>query len=308
MDGHGGNGAEGAQDNKFGGTHVVQPRSEHTHTAIVLHGRGSRADEFASDFLESTLSDGCGLGGKLPGWRWVFPSSKESWSSVFQERMPAWFEAHSLTDPTARQDLQVDGLLESVDHISRIVEEEIERLGGRGGGDSHRRLVLGGISQGGAVAMWALLSRRRRQRGSKNENEGLGGFFAASTWLPFAADVEDLLAGHHNNEGVPPRVPGSTEQPRDAVLAMIPPVVVGDPPAPAPLGFHKQTTPIFLGHGTDDAYVDVELGRQAVHVLRQEGWTVEWKEYSGAEEEGHSFNVPDEIDDIFAFLIKVASA
>ncbi|KLU81014.1 hypothetical protein MAPG_00109 [Magnaporthiopsis poae ATCC 64411] len=301
MDGHG---AGVAQDSlQFGPSHIIEPQSEHTHTAIVLHGRGSLADEFASDFLvESTLSDGCNLRDKLPGWRWVFPSSKELWSTVFQEHMPAWFEAHSLTDPTARQDLQVGGLLESVNHISRIIEEEIERLGG-GGGGSHKRLVLGGISQGGAVAMWTLLSRRRG--GSKNESGGLGAFFAADTWLPFAADVNDLLASHHNEE-VPPHVPGSTEQPKDAILAMIPPFVV-DAPAPASLGVHEQTTPVFLGHGTDDAYVDVELGRQAAHVLAQGGWTVEWKEYAGAEEEGHWFKVPDEINDIFTFLVRVAS-
>lgn len=279
--------AAGAEEagSKFGQHHIVQPQSEHTHTAIVLHGRGSDAEEFADDFFESNLSDGAKLCDKLPGWRWVFPSSKELWSTAFQEHMPAWFEAHSLTDPTARQDLQVKGLLESVDHISRTIKEETERLGG----DS-RKLVLGGISQGAAVGMWALLS------GRGSEDRSLGGFFAASTWLPFAADVKDLFV--HNEVA---RAPGSSE-PKDVVLAMIPPV---NEPAPAT---PREQTPVFLGHGVDDAYVDVELGRQAADVLAQGGWAVEWKEYSGAEEEGHWFKVPDEVDDIFSFLVKVASA
>jgi len=70
--------------------------------------------------------------------------------------------------------------------------------------------------------------------------------------------------------------------------------------------FPKQT-PVFIGHGSDDAYVDVELGRQAADVLRLGGWKVEWKEYVGAEVEGHWFKVPDEMDDIFSFLTRFTS-
>ncbi|KAL2752125.1 hypothetical protein ACRALDRAFT_1058903 [Sodiomyces alcalophilus JCM 7366] len=249
----------------FGQSYILQPQSEHTHTAIVLHGRGSCGEEFAEDFLASTLSDGRNLRDKMPGWRWVFPSSRELWSSAFRQRMPAWFEAHSLTDPTARQNLQVDGLRESVGYVLEIMEEESKRLGG-----NPQRLVLGGISQGGAVGMWALLCQR-------DATMGLGGFFAASTWLPFAADVEDFLV----QKTWPTKGPENTE-PKDA-------------------------TPVFMGHGTDDAYVDVELGRQAAHILAQGGWKVEWNEYVGAEEEGHWFKVPDEMDAICEFLVQGAS-
>ena len=60
---------------------------------------------------------------------------------MFQEDMPAWFEAHSLTDITARQDLQVSGIRDSVDHVTVIINEEIRRLNG-----NPRKLLLGGIS------------------------------------------------------------------------------------------------------------------------------------------------------------------
>jgi lysophospholipase II len=267
----------------FGPCHIIEPQSEHTHTAIVLHGRGSYAEEFAQDFLASTLLDGRTLCDRLPGWRWVFPASKELWSTAFQEDMPAWFEAHSLTDPTARQDLQVDGLLASVAYVKELMEEEIERLGG----DS-RRLILGGISQGGAVGLWALFSQR-------DVTTRPGAFFAASTWLPFAADVEGLLGGQKPQSE---RVDGCAEA-KDKVLGMLRRLSLPSP---------SQHTPIFIGHGVDDAYVDVELGRQVVAVLRQGGWEVEWREYSGAEEEGHWFKVPDEMDDIYSFLVKAFPA
>ena len=120
----------------------------------MLHGRGSTGKEFADDFLTSTLSDESPMHEKLPGWRWVFPSSQVPVlrSTAFQEDIPAWFEAHSLTDITTRQDLQVSGIRDSVNYIISIIVEEVERLGG----DS-QRLVLGGISQRGAVALWTLL-------------------------------------------------------------------------------------------------------------------------------------------------------
>lgn len=191
--------------------------------------------------------------------------------------MPAWFEAHSLTDPSARQDLQTPGLLASVYHVSLVMREEVDRLGGDAG-----RVVLGGISQGGAVAMLTLLSGR---------GTGIGGFFAASTWLPFAADVEDAL----------PRgeVPAEMDEtPRDVILRMM---AGGEKP-----GDSGRRAPVLLCHGTDDAYVDVDLGREAARILRQVGHEVTWREYTGAEQEGHWFKVPEGIDDVLLFLQQIA--
>lgn len=268
-----------AADATFGRRCIIEPQSKHTHTAIVLHGRGSFADEFADDFCDSTLSGSRTLCEKLPGWRWVFPSSKELWSTAFQEHMPAWFEAHSLTDPTIRQDLQIDGLLDSVGYVKQLVEEEVEQLGG----DS-KKLVLGGISQGGATGLWTLLSLW-------DTSNAPGAFFAASTWLPFAVDVKNILCGETTSAEESNISAGASNRMIDTLTPRNPPLLA-------------QKIPIFIGHGVDDAYVDVELGRQVVEVLRQGGRKVEWKEYSGAEEEGHWFKVPDEMDDIYSFLTK----
>src|SRR5690606_31072222 len=61
-------------------------------------------------------------------------------------------------------------------------------------------------------------------------------------------------------------------------------------------------TPMWLGHGEDDAYVDVDLGRRARGSVEAIGMRVEWKAYTGAEEEGHWLKEPEEFDDIVAFL------
>lgn len=260
-----------------GPTHVVFPTITHSHTAIILHGRGDTGAEHAEEFLSSPLSSGKTLQDLLPGWRWVFPSAPKRWSTAFQEDMPAWFEAHSLADPSARQDLQTPGIQASLHNISKVIAEEVNRLGG-----VSSKVVLGGISQGGAVALLTLLSGRAK---------GIGGFFAASTWLPFASDVEYAL--FHEE------LPLDTDMtPRAAMLWMF--------AGTDGHGAVDRRATFLLGHGADDAYVDVELGREAARILRRVGYEVVWKEYTGAEQEGHWFKVPEGIDDVFDVLEAVS--
>ncbi|KAI9897826.1 hypothetical protein N3K66_007682 [Trichothecium roseum] len=269
----------------FGQTHVIVPRAEHAHTAIVLHGRGNDGKEFADEFLASTLSSGQSLPEKLPGWRWVFPTSPSIWSDVFQENLPAWFDAYSLTDTTAKQDLQVDGIRESVQHILGVIETETDILAPRTG-----KVYLGGISQGGAIGLWTLLTQ-------SEPLPRLGGFFGASTWLPFASDIERLfnqrgLLRHRDS----PHRSGEFDE---FIATMMACRLSCDGSTGA-----LPSTPVFIGHGIDDAYVDVESGKQAAHVLKRVGFCVEWKEYSGAEGEGHWFKIPNQIDNIHTFLTR----
>ncbi|KAF5967578.1 acyl thioesterase 1 [Fusarium coicis] len=270
----------GSQSEAFGPTYIVEPTESHTHTVVILHGRGSSGEEFAQELFEETLlSDQSSLAQKLPSWRWVFPSSRELWSTAFEEDMPAWFEAHSLTDTMARQDLQIPGIRQSVSYIKTILDQEIERLGG-----DTSRVVLGGISQGAAVAIWTLLCLDSVER-------PLGAFFATNTWLPFASSIENYLS----NEQKPPIDAGT-----EFVAGMLAQSKVSHPQSrERPL-----STAVFLGHGTDDAYVDVELGRKARDIIIQAGFTVEWREYQGAEQEGHWFKAPEEVDDMLNFLMK----
>ncbi|GKU22158.1 unnamed protein product [Fusarium langsethiae] len=263
---------ESGNANLFGPIHIVDSVIKHTHTAILLHGRGSNGPEFAQELFDETLfSDGTNLAQKLPTWRWVFPSSREIWSETFQEDMPAWFEAYSLTDITARQELQIPGIKESTDYVKKVIDAEVESLGGES-----NRVVLGGISQGGAIAMWTLLQNRTEKP--------LGAFFGTNTWLPFALSLQ----GYMSESPVIGKEEGAT-----FVTDML-----GQPASQNP----GSSTPIFLGHGTDDAYVDVELGRQARDVLTRGGYSVEWKEYKGAELEGHWIQAPEELEDLIQFF------
>jgi predicted esterase len=270
----------GSQSEAFGPTYIIEPTESHTHTVVLLHGRGSSGGEFAQELLEETLlSDQSSLAQKLPSWRWVFPSSRELWSTAFEEDMPAWFEAHSLTDTIARQDLQIPGIRQSVSYIKTILDQEIERLGG-----DTSRVVLGGISQGAAVAIWTFLCLDSVER-------PLGAFFATNTWLPFASSIQNYLS----NEQKPPIDAGT-----EFVAGMLAQSKVSHPQSRE----RPSSTAVFLGHGTDDAYVDVELGRKARDIIIQADFTVEWREYQGAEQEGHWFKAPEEVDDLLNFLMK----
>ncbi|CAG7566381.1 unnamed protein product [Fusarium equiseti] len=264
---------EPGKSTEFGPTHIVDPLTEHTHTAILLHGRGSNGPEFAEELFEETLfPDGSSLSQKLPNWRWVFPSSRELWSEAFQEDMPAWFEAHSLTNITARQEVQIPGIKESTEYVKIIIYEEIAKLDG-----ASERVVLGGISQGGAVAMWTLLNQGEKP---------IGAFFGTNTWLPFASSLQDSMsqgAEISEDEGV---------------------VFLAEMLGPSQDQIPNRSTRVFLGHGTDDAYVDIELGRQARDVLTKVGYSVEWKEYTGAELEGHWIKAPEELEDMLEFFTK----
>jgi lysophospholipase II len=247
----------------------------------MLHGRGSTGQEFAEELFAAKLSTkNETLRSRFPSHRWGFPSSREIWSTAFQENMPTWFEAHSLTDISARSELQIPGIQESVRYIRSILDEEIERLQ-----NNSANVIIGGISQGAATGLWTLLSETRL----------LGGFFGASCWLPFCQDVIRYLEGERPNNGA--NISGN-----EVGLKFVDSTIVLRTPNNAGL---FPLSPIFLGHGIDDAYVDVELGRAAKEALTKAGYATEWAEYEGADEEGHWLKEPEQINDIASFLERV---
>ncbi len=149
--------------------HIVLPTARHTHTIIALHGRGSQGPEvcqgkgllenilqtnrpqFAEELLEQKTSSGRSLQEAFPSAKWVFPSSQERYSTVFQEELDEWFDIYSLTDPTAREELQVEGLHYSVEFLLNLMSGEARLVG-------QERIFLLGLSQGSATGKCLLLS------------------------------------------------------------------------------------------------------------------------------------------------------
>jgi lysophospholipase II len=162
----------------FPAPHVILSTSLHTHTIILLHGRGSNGPEFAQELFEARTSKGLTLQEHLPGWKWVFPSSQTRFSTLFEQEMEEWFDIYSLTDPTLREELQTQGLQQSVAFICQLIEEEVDAVGG-----DAQRVVLGGISQGCATAVRAMLSSR-----------DLGAFVGFCSWMPFPSGARYICS------------------------------------------------------------------------------------------------------------------
>lgn len=275
---------------EFPDPHIIPPQVSHTHTAILLHGRGSDGPEFAEEFFSSVTSRKQNLASCLPTWRWVFPTSRDRWSTTFQEKECSWFDAYSLTDIHARQDLQIDGLRESISHILDLLENEIRLLSGQS-----NRVYLGGISQGMATALWALFCATRRVHGQ------LGGFVGFCGWFPFARQVEEFeTTNSPSTSGM------KTEIQQRQVLDFFHDTIAHPETSPADAVNNASilSTPVFLSHGTDDPWVSVELGRQASRVVRQIMGHVEWSESTGADGDGHWIKEPEGFDRVLQFFEK----
>lgn len=210
-----------------------QPGHPHTHTAILLHGRSSTAEEFATDlFSLKTSTPQRTLPECFPFFRWVFPDAGQRWCTLFRGKQSAWFDTFSLDDLSERQDLQVSGLRDGIHFVKSTLEKEVENLGGRA-----ERVILGGFSQGSATVLWSLFT------GAAMGNGRLGAFVGLGAWMPFtreakkAVSVEDSIISRDQRAG--------------NLVASFSGILGIDSLSSADVGANLQQTPVYLGHGTD---------------------------------------------------------
>ncbi|KAF3939565.1 hypothetical protein ABW19_dt0200654 [Dactylella cylindrospora] len=260
--------------------HVIEPSGTHTHTIIFLHGRGSSGKELAEDLGQLGLSkprDGDNIFSQYPNVRWVFPSAKSRYSTVFQEEITEWFDIHSLSNPSEKFELQIEGLAGAVKHLRYLVDEEVRRVG------QASQIILAGISLGEATALTFLLT----------SNYNFGSFIGASGWIPVTKEIHGILRDELVSKA------SITET---LLLSLRQALGLDLHQNFDGISFDTRTTSVFLGHGTDDAFVDIKLGLEVRDILGRIGYQVEWYQYEGAEQEGHWLKEPEEIDDICRFV------
>ncbi|KAL7935745.1 Alpha/Beta hydrolase protein [Trichoderma chlorosporum] len=251
---------------------VVGPATGHTHTIILLHGRDSEAQEFASEFFECEDAGGeHTLQDLFPTVRWVFPQARFLQSERFNIEMSQWFDMWSVENQQERVELQIPGLRASVDRIASLIEEE-EVLVPRS------RIFLGGISQGFATILATFLSDGRG---------GFAGLCGFSSWLPLADHVESEMK--MNKGGL------------DQQLAAIQRLYLGGDSNQqvSLLPSQLQSTSVLLEHCQDDDIIAVENGQRMRELLVQLGLSAELREYVHG---GHWINEPDGVDDFIHFL------
>lgn len=144
----------------------------------MLHGLGSVGEKFGVEFLESGIpSNGASLADSLPGMKFIFPTAQRGRCSAFKRALiNQWFNLASLEDPVRRTDMQVSGLSESARYVQSILSQEMEII-------PPQNIILGGLSQGCAMAIFVLLSLEFP----------IGGFVGMSGWLPFEQDLSEIV-------------------------------------------------------------------------------------------------------------------
>ena len=273
---------------------VIPSKARHTHTFLLLHGRGSNAHEFGFDFIASRTSSGKMLPQLFPGMKFIFPTAKKRRAVAYNRAViNQWFDNYpveGLGDLSEPQDLQVEGLGESGVFVRQIILEEAKAV-------TLENVIVGGLSQGCAMALHVLLSFES----DVVEDGALGGFVGMSGWLPFQKSLAAIIRPTHDDAGADdPFERGETHDNQSVGVRImnfvrenmdLPPITTD---LPACL-----QTPVFLGHGEDDEKVPAKFGRQAASTLEGMGMDITWRGYAKF---GHWYKVPDELDDIANFL------
>lgn len=119
---------------------AIQPKTAHTHSTPLLHGRGSNAERFGLDLLAAKSSPAKLLAEYLPSARFIFPAAKKRRSMVLK-RLPInqWLENFNTENPSRRQHLQYDGIREEYVFVTRLVEQEVAVVG-------VEDIIIGGLS------------------------------------------------------------------------------------------------------------------------------------------------------------------
>ncbi|MCJ1377498.1 hypothetical protein MMC17_000593 [Xylographa soralifera] len=300
------------QSNTVSSPLIIPSSSQHTHTFILLHGRGSNASRFAFDssiptkpgILRSVTSSGLTLPQLFPGMKFIFPTAPKRRSTARKRaKMNIWFDNSSFSDPYAHEELQVDGLCENGAYLRQLILREAQTL------LSLQKVFMCGISQGCAMALHVLLSL---DTVGSDLSGGLGGFVGISGWLPFQVSLDALVspAAHDNSEAsdnVDPfgSMPYDSDQANPSemkagvrVAQFIREDIMDLSKCPEEAMCFYQTA-IILGHGDRDDNVKLEYGERSMLLMNSLCKAVKWKVY---ESQGHWYKVPEQIDDIVLFL------
>ena len=264
----------------------------HTHTIIVLHGRGDTAKNFSPMFMLSSHSTDIPLRQLCPHTKWIFPCAPRRSVVNTKLTMNQWFNISSLVDPSRQEESQLDGLKESALMIRELIEEEMKTI-------PAENIILMGLSQGCATILFTLLTLELPLVEGQRLPPRLGAVVGMSGWLPLQKRMDGLMAAVRADEEKVKANGGQVAEEEVSVLKTLNATcaLTSLPQLKSCKAMKK--TPVWLGHGTADEKVDAKLGEGAVATLQSLGFRVKWVPYEGF---GHWYKEPEEIDDIFNFL------
>lgn len=149
---------------------------KHTATVVFLHGLGDTGDGFAFT-LNNT---------KQPYVKLICPTASKMPVTINQGYvMPSWFDVYGL-NKTSKPDME--GIKKAAAKVHELLDYEIETTG-----VPSDRIILGGISQGGCLAMYSALTYTKP----------LAGIVALSAWLRNVENEPDFLEKIMANRDTP---------------------------------------------------------------------------------------------------------
>lgn len=269
-------------EQEFPGPLVIAPTANHTRTIFLLHGRGSKADTFASEMALLQKAS--------PHAKLIFLQARKQRATVYKKSITRqWFDDWHLNPNLQSTDvvhsrydegLQTSGLGATVSYLHGLIRAETALVGGA------QNVAIGGFSQGAAAALVTALLW--------DENESLGGLVALSAWLPYTRQMADILESGSSGDGEQDVPPGA-EAPDDFDPFERPPSPeeldqsVGgvqaalnwlraeiDMPADGDLRLRRVRTArgdtsVLFCHGIDDHQVEPERSREASDFLSRLG-------------------------------------
>ncbi|KAK3988577.1 alpha/beta-hydrolase [Cladorrhinum sp. PSN332] len=295
--------------------------STHTHTFIILHGRGSSSSHFSTPFIStpfpsSSSSSSSTLQSLYPTTKFIFPSAPYSRATIYKRSLiTQWFDSWHLhgddSFPYHRHPKHqneewrvIAGLQTTTSYIHNLIRKEAALLPG-----GTQSIVLGGISQGCAASLVALILWDGEER--------VGGYLGMCGWLPFAEtikkeamekgdDAEDdddwdpFQRDDNDDEEGNEKEETSLDISAAVVKTLRECLELDADGTKNPISRPKTfDTPVFLGHGGQDPKVPLIHGKEAAERLRAIGFdNVSWNEYQGL---GHWYS-PQMLTDMVAFL------
>lgn len=177
---------------------IIQPTAAHTATVIFAHGLGDEGESWRaviSGDYDYRQPGELTIPAHLPHVKWIFPDApKQAVTANFGMTMPAWFDMSDLPlrpgqylnkvceeDETVKNGVQI---------IDDLVQAEIKA------GIPESRIVVGGFSQGGALALVAGLGGKDWRTKSSGDENKLAGVVVLSGWMPIREKFESRISPH----------------------------------------------------------------------------------------------------------------
>lgn len=149
---------------------IIEASGQKTASVIFLHGLGDTGHGWASTLASIKPSHA----------KVICPTAEQMPVSLNAGyRMPSWFDLYSL-DIAGKEDLE--GIRAAAKKVHALIDKEVAD------GVPANRVVLGGFSQGGALALYSGLTYAKK----------LAGVVSLSCWLPDHKNFPKLVAGNPN--------------------------------------------------------------------------------------------------------------